>query len=100
MSSVFFGVTCGFGLTLAFGVPYTVVTAVAPFICLGIGIDDMFVISRCFDIVNAEEKQSNLTLTERVGLAMKNAGTSITVTTLTDVFAFGIGGMTYFPGLK
>ena len=57
--SVLFGVACGFGLTLAIGIPYTMVTALAPFICLGIGIDDMFVITRCFDIVTEEEKQKN-----------------------------------------
>ena len=100
ISSVFLGVIVGFGLTLAFGFPYTMVTALLPFICLGIGIDDMFVITRCFDIVTEGKSQSDDALAKNVGLAMKNAGTSITVTTLTDICAFGIGGMTYFPGLQ
>ena len=72
----------------------------APFICLGIGIDDMFVITRCFDNVTEDEGQNDNALVKKVGLAMKHAGASITVTTLTDVCAFGIGGMTYFPSLK
>ena len=100
IASVFFGVIVGFGLTMAFGIPYTMVSAMVPFICLGIGIDDMFVITRCFDIVTGEKGQSENTLVKNVGLTMKNAGASITVTTLTDICAFGIGGMTYFPSLK
>ena len=98
--SVFFGVIVGFGLTLAFGFPYTMVTAMVPFICLGIGIDDMFVITRCFNNITEDEELNENALVKKVGFAMKHAGASITVTTLTDVFAFGIGGMTYFPSLK
>ena len=36
--SVFFGVTVGIGLTMAMGFPYTPITGILPFICLGIGI--------------------------------------------------------------
>ena len=100
ISSVFFGVIIGLGLTLACGFPYTMVTAMVPFICLGIGIDDMFVITRCFENVIQGQEENGNTLAENVGLAMKNAGAAITVTTLTDICAFAIGGMTYFPSVK
>ena len=31
---------------------------------------------------------------------MKHAGVAITVTSITDVFAFGIGAVTILPGLQ
>ena len=97
--SVFFGVTVGFALTMALGYPYTVGTAMLPFICLGIGIDDIFVIMRCFDNITAEEKKSN-SIVQNIGITMKQAGATITVTSVTDICAFATGAMTSFPGLK
>ena len=59
--------------------------------CLGIGIDDMFVISNCWSNVEDDPSPTELSLSEKMGKTMKHAGVSITVTTLTDVFVFGIG---------
>ena len=97
--SVFFGVTVGVGLTLALGYPYTPVTGILPFICLGIGIDDMFVIVKCFNNISDEEKKKN-TLAKNIGLAMNHAGGSITVTSLTNVCAFATGASSFFPALQ
>ena len=41
-----------------------------------------------------------LGLAERVALAARHAGVSITVTSLTDVFAFAVGAVTNMPGLQ
>ena len=54
--SVFFGVAVGVGLTMALGFYYTPLTGVIPFLCLAIGIDDMFVIMRCFDNIPDEDR--------------------------------------------
>ena len=97
--SVFFGVTVGIGLTMAMGFPYTPITGILPFICLGIGIDDMFVIVRCFNNLSQEEKRRN-SLAENIGMAMKHAGASITITSVTDVCAFATGAITSFPSLQ
>ena len=97
--SVFFGVMVGVGLTLALGYPYTPITGILPFICLGIGIDDMFVIVRCFNNISDEEKKKN-TLAKNIGLAMNHAGGSITVTSLTNVCAFATGASSFFPALQ
>jgi predicted RND superfamily exporter protein len=35
-----------------------------------------------------------------MGIALKHAGVSVTVTSLTDVFAFGVGAVTQMPGLE
>jgi Niemann-Pick C1 protein len=59
----------------------------------GIGIDDMFVIVKCLDNLT-EEQVSSLSIPERIGVAMKHAGVAITVTSLTNVCAFGVGAVT------
>ena len=97
--SVFFGVTVGIGLTMAMGFPYTPISGILPFICLGIGIDDMFVIVRCFDNISQEEKKKS-SLVTNIGLAMKHAGASITITSVTDICAFATGAITSFPSLQ
>ena len=60
----------------------------------GIGIDDMFVIVQC--LVNQKTSQSgNLPpVPEMIGAALKHAGVSITVTSVTDVLAFSVGAVT------
>ena len=54
-----------------------------------IGIDDMFVIMSCLHQVPGD-----LSVEARVGQALRHAGTSITVTTATDVVAFSVGAVT------
>ena len=63
------------------------------FLFLGIGIDDMFVIVQCWYNLSEEEKVGK-SLHEQIGETMKHAGVAITVTSITDVFAFGIGAVT------
>ena len=66
---------------------------------LGIGIDNMFVILRCFENIPEEERDRN-GLVKNMALTMARAGVSITVTTLTDVAAFAVGTIAILPALK
>ena len=66
---------------------------------LAIGIDDMFVIMRCLENIPEEERRRRGPA-ETLGLTMRSAGASVTVTTLTDVCAFATGAMTTFPSLQ
>ena len=97
--SVFFGVIVGVALTAALGFPYTPLSGLLPFICLGVGIDDIFVIVRCFNNIPAEEKKANSIVTN-MGTTMKQAGAAITVTSATDICAFATGAMISFPGVQ
>lgn len=69
---------------------------------LGIGIDDMFVIMQCWSNLfpSCLTKTYKQSLPERMGMALKHAGVSITVTSLTDIAAFGVGASTIMPGLQ
>ena len=59
----------------------------------GIGIDDMFVIIQCWNNLPDHEKHGR-TLQEKIALTMQHAGVAITVTSVTDVLAFGVGAIT------
>ena len=58
----------------------------------------MFVIVQCYNSLSEEEKA--LPLDKRMGETMRHAGVAITITSVTDVIAFGIGGTTVLPGDK
>ncbi|XP_065576700.1 patched domain-containing protein 3-like isoform X2 [Artemia franciscana] len=87
-----------YGICFFVGLMYGPVHPVLPFLLLGIGVDDMFVIIQALD--NLTPEQRRLPIPERIGLAMRHAGVSITVTSLTDVVAFGIGATTGMPALR
>ena len=97
--NVGFGIIIALGLTAGFGFWYTTIHGVLPFLALGIGIDNMFVILRCLENIPEEERERN-SLVKNVALTMQRAGVSITVTTATDVAAFGVGTIAVLPALK
>ncbi|XP_042241717.1 patched domain-containing protein 3-like [Homarus americanus] len=78
------GVSCG--VCSAVNIPY------------GLGIDDMFVIMQAWNNLSPQEQK--LELDERVGCALKHAGASITVTSVTDFVAFAVGSTTVLPALR
>ena len=65
---------------------------------LGIGIDDMFVIVQCRNTLS--EKEKSLPVVERIGCSMAHAGVAITITSITDFIAFGVGATTSLPALR
>ena len=54
----------------------------------------MFVIMACWYNLHKDGSVASLPLAERMGLAMEHAGVSVTVTSVTDILAFGIGACT------
>merc|ERR1719341_262191 len=98
LTSIGMGIATSVGLASLLGFPYTPMHAVLPFICLGIGIDDMFVIVTSY--YNILKTGENLSIGEKIGRTMRHAGVSVTVTSFTDVFAFGVGAITKMPGLQ
>ena len=53
----------------------------------------MFVIVQCWYNLNEDDVRGK-SIHEKIGQTMKHAGVAITVTSITDVFAFGIGAVT------
>ncbi|KAG9334354.1 hypothetical protein JZ751_008240, partial [Albula glossodonta] len=89
------GVLSSFGLLLYIGVPFAMTVANAPFLILGIGVDDMFIMISAWQQTNVQDR-----VEKRMGDTYKEAAISITITTLTDVLAFYIGLMTPFGSVQ
>ena len=92
----------GLGLSSAFGLFFGPVHSILPFIVLGIGVDDVFVIVNAFDRERkvSRKAEDNDALAVRSGAALGRAGASITVTSATDLVAFGISSSSAFPALS
>ena len=88
-------IASSYGLCSYFGLFYSPLMNVLPFLLLGVGVDDMFVIVNAYDQVD-----KSLDLPTRMGRTLATAGASITVTSLTDIFAFIIGSNTTLPALR
>lgn len=90
----------GYGVASGIGLFYGSLHQVLPFLLLGIGVDSSFLIVSAFHSTFEGKQSSSIALDERIALALKSAGASITVTSLTDVSAFLIGSLTSLPGLS
>ena len=78
-----------FGFCFYIGLYFGDMHPAIPFLLLGIGVDDMFVIVQAVENLSASERK--LPIHQRIGKAMRHAGVSITVTSVTDMAAFLIG---------
>ncbi|CAE8654753.1 unnamed protein product [Polarella glacialis] len=85
----------GYGLAMYCQFIYTPVMSVLPFVLLGIGVDDSFVIMNALDRVD-----KNLPIPERIAKAIAHAGASVMVTSLTDFVAFAISVSSGLPALS
>ncbi|CAG0890355.1 unnamed protein product [Cyprideis torosa] len=99
MASVAFSTLTAIGLCHRMGFVYGSMHRAMPFVLLGIGIDDMFVIIQAFENLPKKEL-SGKSLRTRVGLTMEHAGVAITITSVTDFAAFVIGATTIIPALR
>ncbi|KAL3271630.1 hypothetical protein HHI36_022104 [Cryptolaemus montrouzieri] len=88
----------GCGICFLIGIPYGPVHTSLPFLLMGLGVDDMFVIMACYDDLSVDQKK--LPIPEVLGLMLKHAGVSITITSVTDILAFLIGSSTIIPNLQ
>lgn len=80
------------------GISFGPIHSSLPFLLMGLGIDDMFVMNACWN--NLGESASKKSLPVKVGLMLKHAGVSIVITSFTDIVALLIGAITILPSLK
>ncbi|XP_077994500.1 patched domain-containing protein 3-like [Glandiceps talaboti] len=84
-----------FCLLLYCGVPFIHLVIGMPFLTLGIGVDDMFIM-----IASWRTTSPRHSVAERLGETFSEAALSITITSLTDALAFGIGAISNFPSVR
>ncbi|XP_033337627.2 patched domain-containing protein isoform X1 [Megalopta genalis] len=84
-----------FGLCIYLGVDFIGLNLAAPFLMIGIGIDDTFV------MLAAWRRTSILKpVPERMAATLSEAAVSITITSLTDMISFFIGILSPFPSVQ
>eukprot|EP00803_Ostreobium_quekettii_P005975 evm.model.scf_1009.2 EVM.evm.TU.scf_1009.2 scf_1009:10842-19479(+) len=83
------------GVVNLIGVPYAVVVATVPFLLVGLGVDDTFVIMGAYATTPVYHSAQ-----QRIEETMMRAGTSIFVTSLTDFVAFAFGTFTRIPAVR
>ncbi|XP_019633705.1 PREDICTED: patched domain-containing protein 3-like [Branchiostoma belcheri] len=88
-------VVSSMGLCLYCGVKFTSVVASMPFLIIGIGVDDMFIM-----IAAWRKTHPGGSVEKRMEETYAEAAVSITITTITDGLAFGIGAITVFPAIR
>ncbi|XP_072026558.1 patched domain-containing protein 3-like [Amphiura filiformis] len=84
-----------FGLLSYAGLPYGNAAGPVPFLILGIGVDDMFI------MVSAWRQTNPCKSTEtRIRESLRESAMSVTITTVTDIVAFGIGCISPFYSIR
>ncbi|XP_061206935.1 patched domain-containing protein 3 [Neopsephotus bourkii] len=91
-------VLSSFGLLLFCGVPFVITVANAPFLILGVGVDDMFIMIASWE--QSLRKKDKSDAKSLLAETYSEAALSVTITTLTDVLAFFIGTWTAFPSVR
>ncbi|CAD6186807.1 unnamed protein product [Caenorhabditis auriculariae] len=84
-----------FGFLFLLGYPFNSIALVMPFLIIGVGSDDVFI------IIHAMRKtDKRKSLEEQIAETMEEAGPSITVTSATNILSFGIGVLTPTPAIS
>ena len=99
MLGVVMGMAVSYSICSLLGFFYGPTHTVLPFLLLGIGIDNMFVIRQCLTTLESSG-QGKDNLEKLMSKVMERAGVAITITSVTDFVAFGIGGSTVLPTLR
>uniref|UniRef100_A0A672IXQ8 Patched 2 n=1 Tax=Salarias fasciatus TaxID=181472 RepID=A0A672IXQ8_SALFA len=68
---------------------------VLPFLALGIGVDDMFLLAHSFT-----ETGSNIPFKERTGDCLRRTGTSVALTSINNMLAFFMAALVPIPALR
>jgi len=92
---IVFALVMGFGICGFIGAIYTPAVLAIPFLILGIGVDDMFIITNAF-----ASTDPSLPRTERIARSLSVSAVSITITSLTNFFAFIVGSLTKLPAMS
>ncbi|XP_008275922.1 patched domain-containing protein 3 [Stegastes partitus] len=88
-------VLSGFGALLLLGQPFVMTAATCPFLILGIGLDDMFIMVSCWQRTRVLDSVS-----DRLADTYREAAVSISITTLTDALALFLGYSSPFGSVR
>jgi len=95
VATIIMSLLTGFGLLFCIGVPFSSITQIFPYILVGIGLDDTFII--CGALSRTDARQD---IVDRIVEVMEEVGVSVAFTTLTTVVAFLLGGISSLPVVR
>nr|XP_045594269.1 patched domain-containing protein 3-like [Procambarus clarkii] len=93
--SVLLSCCAAFGFVIYLGFEFIGINLVGPFLLLGIGMDDVFVMLAAWRRTRLQDS-----VPERMGQAFSDAAVGITITTVTEMVSFFIGAVTPFPSVQ
>lgn len=106
----FMAVGTALGLLFWFGLKFGSILCVIPFLVLAIGVDDAFLMIgswqritgtfRKYPQLSSSGDDLTADVSLRVGMMLQDIGPSMSITTLTNVLAFGIGALTPTPEIR
>ncbi|PIO64228.1 patched family protein, partial [Teladorsagia circumcincta] len=86
---------CGLGLSTAIGINFNAATTqIVPFLSLGLGIDDMFLLLHNYDEISHTMRKNEM------GILLKETGMSVMVTSINNILAFCAGYVLPIPALR
>uniref|UniRef100_A0A914VWV2 SSD domain-containing protein n=1 Tax=Plectus sambesii TaxID=2011161 RepID=A0A914VWV2_9BILA len=86
------------GVMSALAIPMTSMMCLMPFLLLGIGVDDAFLMIHSWR--KLRDNRRELTRAEHLSLTLADVGPSITITSLTNTLAFCIGSFSPMPQIR
>ncbi|RVE49013.1 hypothetical protein evm_006371 [Chilo suppressalis] len=87
--------SAAFGCAIYLGISFIGINLAAPFLMIGIGIDDTFVMLAAW-----RRASPKLDVPERMAIMLSEAAVSITITSVTDMLSFFIGVFSPFPSVQ
>uniref|UniRef100_A0A663F3J1 Patched 1 n=1 Tax=Aquila chrysaetos chrysaetos TaxID=223781 RepID=A0A663F3J1_AQUCH len=86
-------VAAGLGLCSLIGISFNAATTqVLPFLALGVGVDDVFLLAHAFN--------TSFVLQDRTGECLKRTGASVALTSISNVTAFFMAALIPIPALR
>ncbi|VDN01759.1 unnamed protein product [Thelazia callipaeda] len=90
-----FAILSASGLLFWIGEPFVSQVTVMPFLALAIGVDDTYVMLGAW-----QDTKRILPSSKRMALTLQEAGSAITVTSVTSLMSFGIGSFSTTPAIS
>ena len=89
-----------FGFSCLIGISFNATSLqVLPFLALGLGVDDMFVLIHCYETFSHGVRGDRNVVIQSIGKTMSHAGPSVTMTSMANFAAFLIGSTIPLPAV-
>ena len=95
LAAIGMSLAMSYGLMWCIGIPFTNVAQILPFMIMGIGLDDTFIIMGCYFRTNP-----NHSVAKRMETTMNEIGIAITLTSVTTAVAFLLGTYGNIPAIN